>query len=146
LLEKQAEFDKALELYEQVLKSPNTGEIKPRVDQLKADWQVKSKEHAEARLFLYETWPKLELADLPAKIGKARESFKKCKDAGDRMTPLKLQLVNIQHATALLQELEVLRKAADNEDNTAKRKAMNQLALDLPALQREVMAWVGKEK
>jgi len=146
LLEKQAEFDKALELYEQVLKSPNTAEVKARADQLKAEWQIKNKEHGDARLFLYETWPKLDLSELQAKLGKARESFKVCKEAGDRLTPLKLQLVNIQHATALVQELEVLRKAPDSQDNHQKLRTMHELATDLRSLQTEVTAWIAKEK
>jgi hypothetical protein len=146
LLERQAEFDKALEIYETVLKAPGTASIKPRFDQLKTEWQIKSKEHAQARQFLYTAWPKFDLTQLPANLARAKESLQTCKAVGDRLTPLKLQLVNIQHATALTQELKTLKDAPDSEDNQSRWKTMWQLANDLRTLQSEVTAWIGKEK
>jgi tetratricopeptide (TPR) repeat protein len=146
LLEKQAEFDKAIELYESVLKSGESAQVKIHLDQLKTAWTIKNKEHASARQFIYETWPSLDLTALAANIAKASESFQACKDAGDYLTPRKLSLVNIQHATALVKELHVLNSAPDNLDNRVRQKTMTQFASQLRALQASVEAWVAGDK
>jgi len=146
ILEQQADFEKAMELYKSVLKARDSAEVRTHLDQLETAWATKSKEHHQARQFLYVTWPTLDLTAAAANFPKAAESFQTCKQAGDRLTPRKLLLVNIQHAKELAKELEVLRKAPGNEDNDAKLRVMLQLADRLRALQIEVEAWVAKDK
>jgi tetratricopeptide (TPR) repeat protein len=142
ILEKQAEFDKAIELYETVLKAGGGGNVKTHLDELKAAWAIKSKEHLQARQFIYATWPTLDLTAVMANMGKATESFQMCKEAGDRLSPLKLLLTNVQHAKELLTQMEALRKARENLDSRAKWKELDQLAKRLESLQIEVQAWV----
>jgi tetratricopeptide (TPR) repeat protein len=143
LLEKQADFDKAIDLYESVMKVRDSAEVKMHLEQLKAAWAIKGKDHAEARQFIYTTLPALDLPELKIKLATAKEMFKRCQAAQDRKTPLKLLLVNVNHATALAKELEVLRRAPDSEDNRASIKAMVKLAKDLGELQHEVATWLG---
>jgi len=112
---------------------------------LRTAWQIKNKQHAEARQFIYETWPALDLPGVKANIGKAREMLKRCQAEGDYKTPLKLVLVNVNHAAVLTKRLEVLRKAPDSDDHRTELKALLQLGGELRALEMEAAAWVAKD-
>jgi hypothetical protein len=146
LLEKQAEFEKALEIYDKVLKAANDPDLKAHADQLRAAWAAKGKEHGQARQFIYETWPALDPLGLKANLAKARDALQRCKDAGDHKTPLKLVLANVQHAAALTKELARLRKAADSPDNRADIKSLVQASMELNELQTDAVAWVAQDK
>ena len=56
LLEKQADYEQALELYRTVLKELKEGGDKPKLqahfDKLNAEWQIKSEEHRQAQVHL----------------------------------------------------------------------------------------------
>ena len=140
----QADFDQAIRLYEKVLKErPDSVAVKTQLDQLKAAWAIKDKDHEQARQFIYDTWPSLDLHGLKANMAKAKEMLARCQSAGDTKTPLKLVLANVNHATALAKRLEVLRKApVDTEDNRTEIKSLVQLADDLRELQQKALAWV----
>jgi tetratricopeptide (TPR) repeat protein len=145
----QADFDQAIRLYEKVLKErPDSVTVKTQLDQLKAAWAIKDKDHEQARQFIYDTWPSLDLHGLKTNIAKAKEMLARCQTAGDTKTPLKLVLANVNHATVLAKRLEVLRKApVDTEDNRTEIKSLVQLADDLRDLQQKALAWVtGKDK
>ena len=153
LLEKQADFDKAIELYMGVLEArdnivvkANDAKWKAHLGQLKADWALKNQDHEAARKFVYTKWPTLDLPGVQANIAEAERSFQTCKESGDHLTPLKLQLVNIQHCTVLLKELQRRLKAPDSLDNRENLKAMQELARQLETLQTQVTAWVSKDK
>src|SRR5207244_12731667 len=107
--------------------------------------QVAGKGKAEARHFTSGTWPALDLPGVKANIGKARDMLKRCQAAGDYKTPLKLVLVNINHAAALTKRLEVLRKAPDSDDNRTELNALLQLGPELRALEKDAVAWVAKD-
>jgi tetratricopeptide (TPR) repeat protein len=147
LLEKQAEFDQAIQLYDQVLKErPDSAEVKGHLDKLKAAWAIKDKSHEEARRFIYDIWPGLDLAGLKSNIGKAKEMLARCQAAGDVKTPLKLVLANVHHATALAKRLEALRKSpVFTEDNNTEIKSLLQLAGELQALQQKAVAWISPD-
>jgi tetratricopeptide (TPR) repeat protein len=147
LLENQAEFDQAIKLYEKILEErPDSKNVKAHLDQLKAAWAIKSKDHAQARQFIYDTWPGLDLPGLKANIAKARDMLARCKQAEDKKTPLKLVLVNFTHASALTKRIEVLRRSPVDTDGS-EMKSLVQLSADLRALQDDAVAWVtGKEK
>lgn len=146
VLEKQADFDKALEIYDTVVKAWPSPDVEAHAKLLRTAWAIKSKEHAQARQFIYEVWPTLDLAGVKANAARAREMFQRCQAAGDVKTPQKLVLANVQHATVLVKRLEVLRKAPDTDDNRTETKALVQLAQDLRALQSEALTWTGIEK
>jgi tetratricopeptide (TPR) repeat protein len=149
LSESQADFDQAIELYETVLqisarlKIEAGRDVQSHLDQLKAQWAIKSPEHREARQFIYEVWPGLDLPGVKSHLAKAEESLQRCKDANDRKTPVKLLLVNLSHVKALTKELEVLGKARDDEDAQTRHKAMLQLGEQLRVLQNRTAEWVN---
>jgi hypothetical protein len=147
LLEIQADFDQAIKLYEKILEQrPDSKNVKARLDELQAAWAIKSKEHAQARQFIYDTWPGLDLPGLKANIAKAREMLTRCKQAEDKKTPLKLALANHTHSSALSKRIEVLRRSPVDTDGS-EMKSLVQLSADLRALQDDAVAWVtGKEK
>jgi hypothetical protein len=146
LLERQADFDKAITLYEEVLKVQSSAAVKAHLDQLRSAWAVKDPNHAQAREFFYAEWPRLDLAGVKANFGKAKEMFERCQKAGDFKTPLKLLQVNVQHTTAVAKRTEVLKRAPDSLDNRLELKALIQVTGDLRALQTQVAAWLAKDK
>jgi tetratricopeptide (TPR) repeat protein len=149
LLEKQADFDQALQLYQKVLQErPDSAKVKEHLAHLQDAWAIKDKGHEEARRFFYDTWPGLDLPGLKTSMPRAKDMFTRCQAAGDTKTPLKLVLVNVRHATALTKRLEVLRKSpVFTEDNNTEIKALVQLAGELQSLQQQAVAVVmGKDK
>jgi hypothetical protein len=153
LLIHQAEFARAIQLYKEVLQARPSEEADKRLKQLEAAWKVKNPAHAQAREFIYTTWPSYttlpnrDLLGVKADLAKAKEMFERCKSANDFLTPQKLLLVNLQHADALNKRVGELRALTDKDDQQrAELKDLLQLAVDLPALQKEVSAWVTKDK
>ena len=134
LQEKQAEFDKAIELYEAVLKVRDDADLKTYLQRLKKAWTARSPEHIQAPAIHL-----CEMADVRPECSKGefrrggKRVCKRVKKEGDRMTPVKLQMVNIQHALALAKELKQLNRSPDSEDNRAKIKAMSELVERLHA-------------
>jgi tetratricopeptide (TPR) repeat protein len=149
LLEKQADFEQAIQLYDKVLKErPDSAKVKEHLAQLKDAWAIKDKGHEEARRFIYDSWPGLDMPGLKANMAKGKEMFARIQAAGDTKTPLKLVLANVHHATVLTKRLEALRKSpVFTEDNNTEIKALVQLAAELQNLQQKAVAVVtGKDK
>jgi tetratricopeptide (TPR) repeat protein len=147
LLEKQADFEQAIQLYDKVLKErPDSAEVRGHLDQLQAAWAIKDKGHDEARRFFYDTWPELDLPGLKTNMAKAKDMFARLQAAGDVKTPLKLMLANVHHATALTKRLEALRKVSVyKEDNNTEIKSLVQLAAELQTLQQKAVLWFGSK-
>lgn len=146
LLESQADFDKAIDVYRDVLKAQASASVEAHLKELEAAWAIKSAAHAQARDFIYTTWPKLDLAGVKTDLGKAKEMFERCQKAGDTKTPLKLLQANKQYAGAINKRIDVLKRAPDTEDNRLELKGLVQLGLELRGLQNQVTAWLAKEK
>ena len=153
LLIHQAEFARAIQLYKEVLQVRPSEETEKRLKQLEAAWKVKNAAHGQARDFIYTTWPSYttlpnrDLMGVKADLAKAKEMFERCKSANDFLTPQKLLLVNLQHADALNKRVGEIRALADKDDQQREElKDLLQLAVDLPALQKQVSAWVTKDK
>ena len=146
LLETEAEFAQALVLYTKFLKeSPKQPKVQSRVDKLKKDWALKSPDHAQAREFVYQAWPKLDVGGLKAGLPEAKKAFELCRKSGDALTPRKLLRANVVHAANLKNRLGVL-KRLDTEDNRAEAKTIGQVAEDLRRLHAEVAAFVEQMK
>jgi hypothetical protein len=145
LLEKEADCQEALNIYDKILEqSPKETKVREDRDRLAKAWQLRGPEHKEARDFVYEVWPKLDLKGVQDNLDKARRFMQVCKKAGDKYTPLKLLRVSPAHATELKRRLEqVLR--LDSEDARAERKRLENLGRSFEALIQEVVAYVGKE-
>jgi hypothetical protein len=145
LLEKEADCQEALNIYDKILaESPKEAKVREDRDRLAKAWQLRGPEHKEARDFVYEVWPKLDLKGVQDNLEKARRFMQVCKKAGDKYTPLKLLRSSPAHATELKRRLEqVLR--LDSEDARAERKRLENLGRSFEALIQEVVAYVGKE-
>ena len=117
LLEKELEFGKALEIYENVLKDGyENADLYKYVKNLHKDWDPRSKEQEEARGFIYRVWPTLDISRLEEKIPAARDAFQKCKDAGDLISIRKLLKGTEGHAGGLAKKLAELRPDLIIED------------------------------
>jgi tetratricopeptide (TPR) repeat protein len=147
LKEKAYEFDQAIELYEKVVKETDSAEVKAHLKTLKEQWALSGPQHEAARRFVYEEWAKLvDLASVLGNLEKARQSLQVLKAAGDLKTPLKLRQANRAHATALLKELDVLKRAPHSEDVQTRLKALLPLVTSLNDFQRETEAWIKSKQ
>jgi hypothetical protein len=146
LLEGDAEFGKALEVYDKVLakitaaglKDPKLNDYGKHVDQLKANWAVKGRAHEAARTFIYETWPGLDPEDLKQRgVAEARKALDACRKAGDTLAPQKLAKVALAHQGRLNQKRSELNPDLSTDDVKA-AQAIEATLDDLAKLLEEV--------
>lgn len=145
LLEEQAQYDQAIEVYKKVLEiRSGEKEVKAHLDQLQADWnKVRGEAHQKARDFIYLTWPqKMDTATLKVNLAEAKKAFAICKQTEDRLTPRKMIPANLEHVLELKKRLDVLQRSSATEDNRNEKKAIAKLAAELQDLHQEVRAWV----
>jgi tetratricopeptide (TPR) repeat protein len=151
LLENDGEFDKAIELYESILqKGGDQPAVSAHLKKLKASWQIKDERHRVAREFIYRDWPKYSTAqEMKPHLVDARKSFQICRNADDRLTPLKLLKVNIAHTVQLNKEYEGL-EPQKNEDDRAKFRIIADVIADvtdeLKNLTEEVNSFLNESK
>jgi len=146
LYEGEAEFDKAIALYAQVLEaSPDQGKVKEHLAKLKKEWEPKDAKHAEARAFLIGTWPKLEVLELQKNLGKAREALALCGDAKDRFTPLKVMQADVVHAANLKKYFDTLR-SRESVDNRTQMQTIAQVIQGLSRLNADATALSQRKK
>src|SRR5205823_3128293 len=121
LLENDGEIEKAIQLYESIAqKEGDQSAISSHVKKLKERWQTKDENHRRARNFIYGAWPNYRTAaDMKAHMEEARKAFQTCRDAGDKLSPVKLLKANIAHTAQLNKESEGL-EPEKNEDDRAK--------------------------
>jgi hypothetical protein len=142
LLEGEADFEQALTLYKAVLKEGGEQvKVRERLEQLAKEWQLKGEQHAEARRFIYQTWPMLDVAGLKDNLEKARQALAVCREAQDRLTPLKLQRSNAVHAANLKKQEDALQRQ-EGEDAQNQRRVLIQVAQGLQRLHGETAAWL----
>jgi hypothetical protein len=117
-LEREAEFGKAIELYQQVLdQSGDNPKLRGHLEALKRAWATKSEVHAKAREFIYQVWPNQQTAaQMKARLEEARQAFQVCKEAGDTLSPRKLLMTFVEHTRRLEQEVETLRPDQKEDD------------------------------
>jgi hypothetical protein len=121
LHESEYEFDKAIAIYEQVIKEgadlANVKDLQNHLDQLKRDWTPKNAAHLEARQFFVNEWPKPQTAtQLKAQLGQAQKMLRLCRDNGDHLTPLLVIKANIAHLEQLKKRLNILLGSPRPED------------------------------
>jgi hypothetical protein len=150
LLEDQADYAEAIRLYETVLKQSKdpAPKLAGHLDALKKAWKIPEgdEDHARARDFIYNTWPRLDAAGVKNEVGRALKEFEVCRKRGDRLTPRKLLLTNAAHAANLKKRLEALRFAGDSQDNRAETKALVHAAGELRRLHAAVSAFLRAGK
>jgi hypothetical protein len=123
LLEKELEYGKALEIYERIQKEGFAdAELDAHIKDLRKVWKAGDAELEEARGFIYRVWPTLDTSRLEEGISKAEEAFKKCKEAGDRISIQKLLKGTERHADRLAKELSELRPDIISDDVAPAKK------------------------
>jgi hypothetical protein len=148
LLEVEAEFGQAIALYDKVLKaSPDQPKVRARLEELRQGWALKGdkEKHRQARAFVYETWPTLDVAGLKKSMDEARAALATLKSVDDRLTPQKLIQVDAVHAANLKKELARLRQK-DTEDSRNQAKAIAEVAVALGQLHAAAAALVAPKK
>ncbi|MBI3407545.1 MAG: hypothetical protein HY040_04220 [Planctomycetes bacterium] len=146
LSEGEADYDGAIALYEKVLAAaPDQTKVREQLEKLRKAWAPKSETHAQARTFLCQDWPKLDVRDLKEKLEKAQNALKICREAGDGMTPKKMVQANVAHVANLKKHLDELLRRRDSEDNRSQVKAVTQVAEALGRLHAEAAALAAKK-
>jgi tetratricopeptide (TPR) repeat protein len=147
LAENNGEFDQAIQIYEDILKnSPDQSAVSDHLKKLKASWAVKDKQHQGARDFIYGDWPKYTTAQqMKQNLADARKAFQICRNADDKLTPLKLLKSNIDHTVQLNKESEGL-EPEKNEDDRAKFQTIADVADGLKKLTEEINAFLNDSK
>ena len=110
-----------------------------------AAWKIKNDAHKNARAFVYQVWPTLDLAGLREKMDEAADALKTCKVAGDRLTALKLLRVNAAHTANLKRQLDVL-KRRDSEDNRNQAKTLLEISGRLLRLHNDAATLAASRK
>lgn len=149
LLEREAEFAKAIALHRKIAEGSADhpavkADAEKQLARLEKQWAVKGDEHAKARKFIYETWPKVDgPAQLKDKIDEAEKAFQTCRANNDVLTPRMLLRVNLTHASKLAKRLEALR-LADNEDDRREAETLVAVSDQLKKLIEQVTAYLRK--
>jgi hypothetical protein len=76
-------------------------------------------------------------------MDQANKAFATVRECRHHFALMKLRRVNQTHATAVKKRLDVVRRAADNEDNRAELKMLVAVAGALARLQSQVEASIG---
>jgi hypothetical protein len=147
LLETEAEYGHAIELYTKVLKESKDKQpkVEEKLKQIEEAWKPKNDAHAQARKFIYEEWPTLDPSGVRARLADARKAFEACRKVNDTLYPQKLLRVNIIHAAKIGERIEVLRKV-DSEDNRTELKGLITAGQELKTLHEEVNSYLAKAK
>jgi tetratricopeptide (TPR) repeat protein len=145
LREAEANFDQAIALYEKIVETnKDQKKVLGHLEDLKKAWAVKSPDHAKAREFLMQVWPRLDVAALKANLPKAEKAFVLCRQNQDRLTPRKLLLANQIHAANLKKRLDVLKRQG-TPDSRTEAKAIAAVAEGIRKLHAEASAFVAEK-
>jgi hypothetical protein len=141
-LENDLEIDKALAVYDQILKEGyQNDKLKDHVKELRDKWTPKSDEHRKARAFIYEVWPTLDDAGLKEKLAEAKAAVAACEAAGDKITLTKFQRATEAHGVRMKQELDELRPNI-NIDDEKQAKLIKEVKEALSPLALDVESWL----
>jgi hypothetical protein len=143
LLETQAEFGQAIDLYGKVLDmDPRQTKVREERRRLEQAWAVKDDAHRKARIYIYETWPKLQNPqELEKGLAQVRQAFAVCRMKGDILSPLKILRANVVHSDNLTKRLAALRPQA-REDDRKEAKVIAQVAEGVKKLHEDVTAYL----
>jgi tetratricopeptide (TPR) repeat protein len=146
ILESTAEFEKAIVMYEKILREPEPPpSVKDHLQKLQRQWTLKDKQHGQARSLIYNVWPKMESAtEMKAHLDEVRKAFQICKAAGDRLTPLKLLNANIALSSKLQKELDGLQ--GTSEGGGTKAQTIADVAEELSKLTEEIRSYMASAK
>jgi hypothetical protein len=144
LLEKEFEFDRALVLYDKVLKEGYKNEgLEDHVKKLKKDWEVKDEGQRTARTFIERTWPGLRTLGLKEQMGEAQNALRQIRRVGDRLAAGKFLKATQAHVVRLARELEGLHPDV-NSDDARPAQTIKDLLPDLEKLDAELREMLEK--
>lgn len=134
------EIDEAITAYDQLLTLVgNDPETKARRDRLADEWKTKSEEHAKAREYLLQTWPKAATAaDLKDSLPRVRSAVDALKAAGDRHALRRFA----RHLAGVPTRVEELARV--HENNPTELNALRETAAVLARLDQEVVEFLRK--
>ncbi len=118
-LEKEAQFDDAIKIYDEVLKEGGQHlNDAGYVEKLKKDWELRNNDsHPKARKFIYEEWQHLKSPEeLRAGVDRAKAALQTFIQLNDRMSPLMLHKANLRHAHNLAKREAELEGSSEADD------------------------------
>jgi hypothetical protein len=143
LLENEAEFGKALDLYKEVIDGKVADQkLIDHYNELSEAWKEKGEKHAAARKYIYETWATLDPLKVKDNLNAARAAFEECKKAGDKLSPQRLRKVAIAHSARLLEKTKQLDNSREEDRDLAKQ--IVEVAEGLTKLVQDINAFVEK--
>jgi hypothetical protein len=146
IAEDNADFGQALTLYEEVLAAGlKDAMLAEHVAKLKAAWEVKDDKLRQARAFVYDKWPSLNLAKNKDALTEARKAFEICKGANDRLGPAKMLKVAETHIADLQKTVAGLQPDV-NEDDKRTNEAIIKITDKLTKLITDVAAYLQSPK
>jgi hypothetical protein len=144
LEENEAEFGKALDIYEECLKGDldNPEMFRQQVAAKRAAWALKNQDsHRKADTFIYSEWPTLDLVRDRSAVQEARKAFEACRSVGDKLRPRKLLIVANAHVDKLEKERAGLQPDV-NEDHFQTVQVIGKVAEELGRLIRDVTEYL----
>jgi hypothetical protein len=142
----QAEFDKAIEIYEKVADATKDPDVIKLRDNLKNLWETKSQQHKQSREILLVEWPKCTTArQMKDKLDEVKTAFEVCKSVDDVLTARKLAKINQDHVGQLFAEADTL-KPENEDDRTALDQLFKTLTTELEAFVKSVTDFLSSAK
>ena len=127
------EFEKALELYEEAMRSPfSDADLKKEYDKLKGRWTPKNEEHRKARFYLEKDWATTDLLATPGAMAEAEKAFDVYRANIDVLGAVKVRQLILGQGGKLKAKKDTLEPDINEED----RKAVQMIA-DLAAALRK---------
>ncbi len=137
--------DAAIELFEMSLKQdPKQPAVAAFLKRLKAGAQIKSRQHKDARTFIYETWPRLKHEDMLKRMKEATLAFQLCQVDDDILAIRKLQRVNEKHNADLEAVLNSISDPPTPEERD-KAELVLKIAEGLIELEGRIHAYLEKQ-
>lgn len=144
LEDREADYGKAIELYEQAQAGANDAKLGERLKRLKAVWETKDDKHREARTFIFTVWAQeVNAATMLGRIDEARRAFEVCRDRKDPLGPRRLLKVATLHSARLAKQLEGLSPDVNDGDVKPARELAEVIEKMVPLL-RDVNAHVAQ--
>jgi tetratricopeptide (TPR) repeat protein len=147
-LQEEAEFGEAIKVYKEILdKHGERVDVRKKLDDLEAAWKIKTPEQGQARAFAYGPWARVKTAeDVRTNLPKAREALEACKQAGDRLTALKLFLAATAAADVMVKAVEELEKSESDIDRTVNLAQAQKVTEELQAFIKDVSGFIRSEE
>lgn len=140
---KEADYEKAITLYKQALaEGGEDASIRKELDLLEAAWKLKDAGHAQARKFVFMTWPRIaSVRELGQLLPEAGQAVAVCKKAGDKLTLNKFLRVFEQHQALMRRTVKALRPEK-SEDDKRTAEQIKKMVPEIDKLYQEAYSFV----